>query len=478
MIQSYTSSNISSGKIKFKLSIPILAATDIALIISSFSLASLLTKKPISSSLYGQNWTFLLLVTSIWLIMFIREGLYPGHGYEQAQIFRKQAIASLLAGSILLLLSPLLDDKLPLAPQLIIISTFLNIPFLHLGRQVIQNILTRFNLWGESVIILGASQSRQNISKTLYRMQKNGFRPIAIFDDNLQLTNKYFHGIPILGSLDESKAFAKKLNIKRGIVTLENPSPSTLQMLTDGNDGFRHLQVLTSIPSISVHSITTGSINHLLTLEMHNNLSRRHNQILKRSIDIAGALGGGLLISPVLIIIAICIKLGSPGPIIYHQERIGKNGKRFKILKFRSMVTNSDEALNNYLSKNPEARSEWENSHKLKKDPRITRIGKFLRKYSLDELPQLWNVIIGEMSLVGPRPIVDAETSKYGNNFKLYTTVKPGMTGFWQTRGRSNTSYTNRVELDSFYVQNWSIWLDIIIFFDTFSVVTSGSGSY
>ncbi|HBB4921796.1 TPA: sugar transferase, partial [Escherichia coli] len=163
---------------------------------------------------------------------------------------------------------------------------------------------------------------------------------------------------------------------------------------------------------------------------------------------------------------------------IYSHERIGKGGKIFKCLKFRSMVTNSKEVLEDLLSKDIQAKQEWEATFKLKNDPRITKIGHFLRRTSLDELPQLFNVLKGEMSLVGPRPIITAELEKYNDEVAYYLLSKPGMTGLWQVSGRSDVDYETRVYLDTWYVKNWSMWNDIAILFKTIGVVLKKDGAY
>jgi lipopolysaccharide/colanic/teichoic acid biosynthesis glycosyltransferase len=146
--------------------------------------------------------------------------------------------------------------------------------------------------------------------------------------------------------------------------------------------------------------------------------------------------------------------------------------------KFRTMVDNADRLLGEHLEKNPQLREEWANTHKLKQDPRVTKIGRILRRTSLDELPQIWNVLTGEMSLVGPRPVVSAEVEKYGESFEFYRAVRPGITGLWQVSGRSDTTYGERVTLDVRYVRHWSVWLDIYLLVRTFSVVLRGSGAY
>jgi undecaprenyl-phosphate galactose phosphotransferase len=185
------------------------------------------------------------------------------------------------------------------------------------------------------------------------------------------------------------------------------------------------------------------------------------------------------ILLPTILIIGVLIKLDSRGPIFYTQERIGKNGKKFKVIKFRSMYTNADELLKEFLGKNPELKQEYETFRKLKNDPRVTKVGKFLRKTSLDELPQIFNVLKGEMSLVGPRPAFEEEIIKYYKDYAIYYyKVLPGITGLWQISGRSNTSIFQRAELEVWYVKNWNIWLDIVILIKTIKVVLKREGAY
>jgi len=181
---------------------------------------------------------------------------------------------------------------------------------------------------------------------------------------------------------------------------------------------------------------------------------------------------------PLLFYLAVAVKMSSRGPILFGHERIGKNGRRFRAWKFRTMFQNASIVLEQYLDVHPEMQEEWQRDQKLRYDPRITRIGKFLRKTSLDELPQLWNVIRGQMSLVGPRPIVDAEVPKYGPYYKLFTMVTPGITGLWQVSGRNNTTYEERVQLDAYYVRNWSLSMDLFLLLKTIRIVLFAKGAY
>jgi len=198
---------------------------------------------------------------------------------------------------------------------------------------------------------------------------------------------------------------------------------------------------------------------------------------LKRAMDLIGSLLLIIMLSPILIIIAFLIHRDG-GASFYSQERVGYGGKIFKCLKFRSMVVNSKQRLEEVLESCPEARSEWEKDFKLKNDPRITAIGSFLRKTSLDELPQLFNVLRGDMSLVGPRPIVEDELRRYGALKGKYLSTRPGMTGLWQVSGRNDTTYRERVSLDCYYVDNWKLHTDIFLLIKTLTVVFHGRGAY
>jgi undecaprenyl-phosphate galactose phosphotransferase len=212
-------------------------------------------------------------------------------------------------------------------------------------------------------------------------------------------------------------------------------------------------------------------------LSARDGMSRSVSQVLKSMIDMAAAAMLLVLSSPVFLLVAL-MNIGSGGPIFFAHRRIGIGGKPFYCLKFRTMVINGDEILKETLERDPAAAAEWHATQKLKNDPRVTRIGKFLRKTSLDELPQLINVILRQMSLVGPRPIVESEVRFYGDDIAHYYNTRPGVTGLWQVSGRSNTSYTRRVQLDVWYVNNWTVWLDIAVLLKTLPAVLARRGAH
>lgn len=219
--------------------------------------------------------------------------------------------------------------------------------------------------------------------------------------------------------------------------------------------------------------------NHeILMLQTRDNLARLGPRIMKRLSDLVMAPLLVFFTSPLLVFIAWRIWREDGGPVFFRHERIGRNGKPFACLKFRSMAIDATDRFARYLADHPELRAEAERNNKLRQDPRVTRIGSFLRRTSLDELPQLFNVIRGEMSLVGPRPIQQWETARYGHGMSLYLRVRPGITGLWQTSGRSETSFEERVAMDVWYVRNWSLWYDVVMLLRTIRVVLKGEGAY
>lgn len=225
--------------------------------------------------------------------------------------------------------------------------------------------------------------------------------------------------------------------------------------------------------------INEKPVNNIRIINKEKTNKKILYRAIKRMIDIIGAIVGIIFLIPTTIAVCLARKISKEdkGPLFYEQLRYGKNGKVFRLYKFRSMCIGADEKLKEYLANNEEARREFKKTHKLQNDPRITPIGNFLRKTSLDELPQVINILKGEMSFVGPRPVVEKEVEDYGENRDKFLSVKPGLTGYWQVNGRSNTTYEERMKMELYYVDNCSLWLDIKIFFKTFITVFKKEGA-
>jgi len=347
-----------------------------------------------------------------------------------------------------------------------------------LGRALLRAGLARKPWWGASVVILGAGKTGELVVENLLKHPSLGLKPVAIFDDNPATHGLRIRGIPVQGNLEQALAYAQQ-GIEYAIVAMPGVERSRSLIITQRFlKSFQHIILIPDLFGFSSLWVQAQDLSGVLGLQLRQQLLMPFPRLIKRTMD----LGLILMFSPFLLIVflmvAILIKLDSRGPVFYGQRRVGKGGRLFTAWKFRSMVCNAEQILNDYLQQNPEFQREWQEKQKLKDDPRITRIGRLLRKTSLDELPQIWNVLLGQMSLVGPRPIVTDEISRYGDIYDLYCQVLPGITGLWQVSGRTETTYSDRVSLDAYYVRNWSPWLDIIILARTVLVVLSGKGAY
>jgi len=241
---------------------------------------------------------------------------------------------------------------------------------------------------------------------------------------------------------------------------------------------FRRVLVHLDSPWINQITLHIADIPGGQVLTLRQNLLDPARMRVKRFLDIILCILGSAFLAVIIPFIALCIKVDSKGPVFFTQNRIGQGGRPIRVFKFRTMVADAQAVLEKVLRENPDLRAEWVRDQKLSRDPRLTRVGEFLRKTSLDELPQVFNVIKGEMSLVGPRPIVENEIARYGDAFALYSRVKPGITGLWQVSGRNDVSYARRVTLDQHYVYNWSVWLDIYIIIRTIPALLTQRGAY
>lgn len=347
-------------------------------------------------------------------------------------------------------------------------------------RYVVERILIKIGIFQIPVIIIGAGKTAELLLQSFERNPIMRYNIVGFIDDNPacpHLAKRY----PLLGTFTDIDSIIEKTNIQHVIICAPGLTPNKLIALVTKLEllvkNVSFIPELIGIPAanISVQGLMEES---MVLVKVQNNLARRYYRVMKRIFDLVVTLLSLVIFLPVGLIIAVLIYITDPGPVLFAHRRVGQYGKEFPCYKFRSMIVDSQEYLEKYLAENPEAREEWECDFKLKDDPRITKIGRFLRKTSLDELPQLINVLKGEMSLVGPRPIVQAEVEKYGEYIQDFYLVPPGITGVWQVSGRSDTTYEERVQMDSWYVHNWSVWIDIVYLVRTITVVIKGKGAY
>ncbi len=352
-------------------------------------------------------------------------------------------------------------------------------PFL---RELVRSTFVRMHLWGEPVIIFGNGPLSNDVATYLRTHPRLGYNPVGAVDrrktkrDSTSGT-RVIYDAAIFTNEDAVPTWLK--NIHTAFVVTPETSQSVHEMLIDKQTiRFEQLIMVSSAERTGSLWIQPLDIGGILGLKVGQNLLNRSQLLVKRIMDLTIIILAIPFLIPLFGLVAFLIKLDSPGSVFYKQERIGIGGKIFNMWKFRSMYQDSEKKLNEYLTTNPNFKAEYEVSHKLKDDPRVTRIGKILRKFSIDELPQLINVLTNEMSLVGPRPFMPEEIGFYEKCYSLYTYVLPGVTGLWQISGRSNVTYSTRVNMDEYYLRNWSIWLDIHILSRTVMVVLRGRGSY
>ena len=347
-------------------------------------------------------------------------------------------------------------------------------------RVIMGNTIMRRDLFKEPVLLIGAGKTAEILLNSIQKDCCYFYKVVGIIDDNpvsTDLPRQY----PLMGGLKDAEKIIRQHHIRTLIMAMPGMGEERLRELLGRvqhiTDTILFTPNLVGAPLGSLE-ISTMFVEQLTIIKSRNNLSRWYNRWLKFMFDMVVTAIGTILISPILLLLAIAVGISNGGRIIFAHQRVGRNGKMFPCYKFQTMVNDADKALEKYLAENPAARKEWETCFKLQNDPRVTKLGAFLRRTSLDELPQIFNVLKGEMSLVGPRPIVREEVPKYGECITEYYMVRPGITGMWQASGRSDTTYEERVAMDSWYVKNWSIWLDMKYLARTFAVVLKKEGAY
>jgi len=481
-----------SNRTKFRTLSLILITLDSLMIAGSFVLAYVLRFSEETATLFDPTGvsfssfysTYMYLLIPVWILIFNTLRLYDpanlfyGHT-EYMLVFNGSTF-----GIMVIVVLTFLDPDLDVARAWLVLAWLLSFFFISLTRFTMRRFVYGLRSRGyfmSPTYIVGANEEGIAIAEQLMNFSMAGVSIIGFLDDNEALWGEeLLPGLVVHGSTQRVEFFVDRFGVERLIVATSGIhrknmldlfrkyvnsekvsvwlSSGMYEILTTGV----RLQDVGSVPMVSVNRVRLTGLN----------------VILKAILDYVGAFVGLLILSPFFLLIAIIMKLTDPGPVIYPRRVVGVGGKEFNAYKFRTMVVNSQQVLDELLARDPEARAEYAKYFKLKDDPRITRIGNFLRRTSVDELPQLMNVLRGQMSLVGPRMITMEEVQRYGQWSLNLHSVKPGMTGLWQVSGRSELTYEERVQLDMRYIRNYSIWLDLQIIFTTIPAVLLSKGAY
>ena len=415
----------------------------------------------------------------LWLMTFAIYGLYDEHyllggTQEYARVFNACTVATMAVVA-----ATFLYEGLVISRGWLSLSWLFTIFLAGLARFSLRRVvywLRRRGHFLAPALLVGANEEGQALAEQLQGWGTSGLYLAGFVDDRRPVGSEVLDGHRVLGRMDDLECLVTETGAQELIVA---PTALSREQLVSvfrafGVSSDVRVRLSSGLFEIMTTGLQVKELGYVPLISLNKVRLNALETFLKATLDRLGAAVGLVALTPAFLIIGVLIKRDSPGPVFYRRRVLGVGGKAFDALKFRTMFVNGDEILNRY----PELKRELENNGKLKDDPRVTRVGRFLRKYSLDELPQLFNVLVGQMSLVGPRMITPAEQEKYGKWDQNLLTVKPGITGLWQVSGRSDVAYEERVRLDMYYIRNYTIWLDLQILFQTIPAVLKGRGAY
>ncbi|NMC52670.1 MAG: sugar transferase [Chloroflexi bacterium] len=423
---------------------------------------------------------FMVCLIPLWLAIFAIRGLYNrayllGGTEEYSRLFNGITI-----GAFVVIVATFISTELYLARAWLFLSWAFSFLFIGFGRFVLRRLVYYLRGYGyflSPAVILGANDEGLLLAEQLLQWKTSGFDIKGFIDKKIKPGTIVWRNLRCLGDLNQIDEVLTTFEIEELI--LASSAISSRDKMVEifkryGVNSKVNVRLSSGLYEIVTTGLTVNQFAYVPLVGVNPVRLTGMDKALKMALDYLITIPGIIAISPLLLIIAIIIRLDSEGPIIHRRRVVGVNGVKFDAFKFRTMRVNGDEIL----ASRPDLQQELAANHKLKDDPRITRVGKYLRKFSLDELPQLFNVLRGEMSLVGPRMITEQEMQKYDKWDLNLLTVRPGMTGLWQVSGRSNISYEERVRLDMYYIRNWAIWLDLQLLMQTIPAVIRSIGAY
>lgn len=409
----------------------------------------------------GTTWTLILPLVQIGIMYCVGAlyiaGLYPGYGLTAVKELEFASKAISLAFFALAATAFLNKPFQAFSRFIVFFGWGLALVLLPLLRFVVRGFLSGRRWYGQPVHVYGDESLARKIVSTFARIPRLGWRVARYLPVDRQLSRE-------------------AADVDVAILALHSTAAAS-QYVRNLSQNYRKVVLVRDERGMGALYVRPRDLEGRLGLEYHYHLLSPRALWLKWGLDASGALLLSFVLAPLALILALWIRLDSPGPVFYRQERLGKKNSRFQIIKFRTMVVDADRQLQALLQNDPRARDEYAHYHKLRRDPRITRAGRWLRRFSLDELPQLWNVLRGEMSLVGPRAYLPSELSDMGAYAETILRVRSGMTGWWQVLGRHNTTFQRRLEMDEYYISNWSLWMDFYILLKTIGVILRGKGA-
>jgi len=405
----------------------------------------------------------------VFILIFSYEKLYTYHRriefFEECVYIARGLFISVILIAVLVYLSRTYESFTRTIPVLMLLTGMICVP---LFRWLAKRLLMMLGLYIRHAAVVGLSNETETILPSLDNLKRIGCNIKTIIPLDPENPAPPETGCNVDSSIDTV------IIVSRGL-----EKEQLNRLINSWENHVKEIKIVSDSSYLKTIGVETETIDELLLMRMANNLLSPSNRFFKRLFDLTVSLAVGILMLPVFAVIALLIKIDSRGPVLFNQERFGKEGKRFKFLKFRTMYVDADAKLKEYLRQHPELQEEWEHFKKLKSfDPRVTRFGKFLRRFSIDESPQLWNVFKGDMSIVGPRPYLIREKEEIQKSAAIIFRVQSGLTGLWQIKGRNELSFESRLKLDEFYVRNWSFLLDITIILKTFGAVIKGKGAY
>lgn len=458
------------------ISILTLVAADIVSLILSFHLAYIIRVEIVQELFNVSNpWFFpiehfyqMYYLLLVFILIFSYEKLYFYHrryNFSEEFVFIARGLfMSVVLIALLVYLSRTFEIFTRTIPILMMFIAIIIVPLL---RFIVKKLLMALGCYTKYATVIGKPGETAQVIPTLKKLETIGYKITNVIELDSDLS-------PETITNQQLKKVDTVIIVSKGI---EKELLNSL--INRWENHVKEIKIVSDSSYLKTIGVETEYVEELLVMRMANNLLSPFNRLLKRVFDLVVSFTATILVLPLLLVIAVIIKIDSRGPVLFVQERFKKEGKKFKLLKFRTMYMDADARLKGYLRQHPELQKEWDQYKKLKSfDPRVTRIGKFLRRFSLDEAPQILNVLKGHMSIVGPRPYLPREKLEIQQSAAIIFRVKSGLTGLWQIKGRNELNFETRLKLDEFYVRNWSFLLDITIILKSFGAVLRGKGAY